>query len=66
MKLFACGAVVPGCDAVFSAPDEERILGQVAAHARRDHGITEVSPDLVESVLAHIDDIADPARRLAA
>ncbi len=58
MKQFACGAVVPGCERVFAAPDEERILNQVAAHARRDHGLDEVSPELVAAVQQHIYEIA--------
>jgi predicted small metal-binding protein len=47
MKQFACGAVVPRCHAVFRAEDDEQILAQVAEHARDDHGIDVVSPELV-------------------
>ena len=54
MKEFACGAVVPGCVAVFRADTEEGILGQVATHAQADHGLTEVSDDLVGAVVANI------------
>ena len=54
MKTFACGDVVPGCSHSFSAPDEPGILSQVAAHAAADHGLTEVSADLVATVRAHI------------
>ncbi len=54
MKRFACGSVIPGCQAVFTGEDEDAILGHVAEHARADHGITEVSPELVESVRANI------------
>ena len=54
MKQFACGSVVPGCQAVFTAPDDDEILRQVAEHARVDHGISEVSPELVGSVRANI------------
>ncbi len=54
MKQFACGAVVPGCEAVFRAPDEPAILAQVAEHAARDHGIAEVSGELVAAVRAEI------------
>ncbi|RFU21360.1 DUF1059 domain-containing protein [Geodermatophilus marinus] len=54
MKTFACGDVVPGCSARFTAGDAEGILAQVAGHARDDHGVTEVGPDLVAAVRAHI------------
>jgi predicted small metal-binding protein len=54
MKQFACGSVVPGCQAVFTADSEDEILSQVAEHARVDHGISDVSPELVESVQSNI------------
>lgn len=52
MKQFACGDVVPGCGATFRAPTVEGILEQVSAHARHVHGLTEVSDQLVEEVVA--------------
>ena len=53
MKTFACGDVVPGCTAHFSAVDEGGILAAVGAHAREVHGLGTVSDDLVAAVLAH-------------
>jgi len=50
MKQFSCGAVVPGCGAVFTAPSEDEILGQVAAHARDEHGLDPVPAEVVEQV----------------
>jgi predicted small metal-binding protein len=44
MKTFACGDVIPGCSARFSAADEGAILAQVAGHAAHDHGVTDVTP----------------------
>lgn len=58
MKEFSCGAVVPACQAVFHAPDDDGILAQVAEHARADHGLTEVPPELVEQVRANIHPVA--------
>ena len=58
MKEFACGDVVPGCGQVFRAPDESEILGQVASHARDDHGMPEVPDDVVAQVRANIRDVA--------
>ena len=54
MKQFSCGAVVPGCTASFSAESEQEILGQVAEHAKRDHGMDDVPPEVVEQVKANI------------
>ena len=54
MKEFSCGAVVPGCAAVFHAPDEGGILAQVAAHAREDHGLESVPAELVDAVRTNI------------
>ncbi len=50
MKQFACGDVVPGCDATFSASTDDEILAGVAAHAAEFHGLTTVPPELVEQV----------------
>jgi len=49
MKTFRCGDVVPGCGATFRGTEDD-ILGQVAAHAAADHGITTITPELVGAV----------------
>lgn len=54
MKQFSCGAVVPGCTATFSGQTEEEILGQVAQHAKEDHGMTEVPDEVVQQVRQNI------------
>jgi predicted small metal-binding protein len=54
MKEFACGDVVPDCRAKFRAESDDELLKQVAAHARDDHGIAEVSTELRSAVLKHI------------
>ena len=54
MKEFSCGDVVHGCKAKFRARSEEEILAHVAEHARNDHGLTHVSPELVSAVKQHI------------
>jgi predicted small metal-binding protein len=56
MKSFSCGAVVPNCTATFTGATEDDILGQVAEHARRDHGMESVPAGVVEQVRAHIRD----------
>jgi predicted small metal-binding protein len=49
MKSFRCGDVVPGCTRSFTGSDAD-ILSQVAAHARADHGLTEIPDELVVQV----------------
>jgi predicted small metal-binding protein len=58
VKQFSCGDVVPGCQAVFTAPTDEMILSQVADHAAEDHGLDEVKPELVGAVVANIRQVA--------
>ena len=54
MKEFSCGDLIPGCAARFHAATEDEILAQVGAHARRDHGLTTVPPELVTQVRERI------------
>lgn len=54
MKQFSCGDVVPGCTAKWVLDDDEAIFSAVARHAADDHGITEVTDELVQAVRAHI------------
>ena len=50
MKSFACGDVVPGCEARWVCSTEDEILVNVAAHAASTHGVVELPAELVESV----------------
>ncbi|MET1064307.1 MAG: DUF1059 domain-containing protein [Arthrobacter sp.] len=50
MKSFACGDVVPGCEAKWVCSTEDEILVNVAAHAASTHGLVELPAELVESV----------------
>ena len=54
MKRFACGDVVPGCDATFVCDTEDDILVQVAQHAAEAHGMSEVPESVVDQVRARI------------
>jgi len=54
MKRFACGDVIPGCSATFTAADEEGIFAQVGPHGAEHHGIDEVTPELVATVRSFI------------
>ena len=54
MKEFRCGELVPGCGAAFAAESEDEILQDIAAHARDEHGMHEVPPEIVDRILASI------------
>lgn len=57
MKQFSCGAVVPGCTATFTGASDDEILGQVAEHAKADHGIDAPPPELVTQVKEKITEV---------
>lgn len=54
MKAFACGDVVPGCEARWVCSDSDELLREVAAHARAVHGLPTLSDQLVASVSAAV------------
>lgn len=54
MKEFRCGEIVPRCDVTFEGASEEEILEQVTVHAREEHGMDEVPPDVADNVRARI------------
>jgi predicted small metal-binding protein len=53
-KHIACNDVVGRCAFEASAATEEELLKQVTAHAAKDHGLTEVTPELATKVKAAI------------
>ena len=50
----SCGDAMPGCSARFEDESRDRILEQVAAHARADHGVTDVTTEMLEAIGANI------------
>jgi predicted small metal-binding protein len=53
-RRIACNDVVPGCGFTASAETEEELIEKVVAHAKHDHGVTEVTPELAAKVKAAI------------
>lgn len=47
---FACGDVMPGCAATFTADDKETLFGHIAGHAKAEHDITEITPEIATAV----------------
>jgi predicted small metal-binding protein len=54
MKEFRCGELVPGCGVALRGESENEILERIAAHARDDHGMYEVPPEIVDRIRARI------------
>ena len=54
-KTISCKDVGPDCAFTASAETEEELMQKVAAHAS-EHGITEVTPELLAQVKAAIKD----------
>jgi len=50
----ACGDVMPGCGATFSADTKDALMGQIVNHASSVHGITEITPEVGTAVQAAI------------
>jgi len=53
-KTISCSDVVPGCNFTAEAVTEEELLKKVSAHAGKDHGLKEVTPDVLKKVKAAI------------
>jgi predicted small metal-binding protein len=53
-RRIACHDVVAGCGFTASAETEDELMAQVVAHAKHEHGVTEVTPELAAKVKAAI------------
>jgi predicted small metal-binding protein len=45
---------MPGCSARFEDDSRDVVLDQVSAHARQDHGVVDVTPEMLEAIGANI------------
>ena len=54
-KHIACGNVVSGCGFEAEAATESELVEKVKAHAAKDHGVKEVTPELAAKVQAAIE-----------
>ena len=55
-KVLKCRDVGMDCDFVARGGSEQEVLQQAAEHAKRDHGIPEITPELASQVKAVIHD----------
>jgi predicted small metal-binding protein len=53
-RRIACHDVVPGCAFTATAETEDELMAQVVAHAKHEHGVNEVTPELAAKVKAAI------------
>ena len=53
-KQIACGDVVEGCSFTADATTEAELVEKVKAHAAKEHGVKEVTPELAAKVRAAI------------
>jgi predicted small metal-binding protein len=55
-KVLRCGDLMTGCNTVIEGKDVAEVLAKGAEHARKDHGIATIPPDMVAKVQAAIKD----------
>ena len=55
-KVLRCGDVMPGCNFVAEGKDVAEVLAKGAEHAKEDHGIATIPPDVAAKVQAAIKD----------
>ena len=55
-KVLRCGDLMPGCKAVIEGKDVAEVMAKGAEHAKKDHGIATIPPEMVQKVQAAIRD----------
>ncbi|QNI32188.1 DUF1059 domain-containing protein [Alloacidobacterium dinghuense] len=55
-KVLTCRDVGVDCDFVAQGASAEEVMEKAAQHARKDHGFTDIPPELMEKVKAAIHD----------
>ena len=55
-KVLTCREVGMDCDFVARGSSEEEIMAKAAQHAKQDHGLESIPPEVVEKVKAAIRD----------
>ncbi|MGH7414835.1 MAG: DUF1059 domain-containing protein [Candidatus Rokuibacteriota bacterium] len=55
-KVLRCGDLMPGCSFVAEGNDVAEVLAKGTEHAKKDHGLAVIPPDLAAKVQAAIKD----------
>jgi predicted small metal-binding protein len=58
-KVLKCGDVVPGCEFEMRGNSEEEVLQRAAEHAKTDHGMNSIPPEVLDKVRGAIQDEGD-------
>jgi predicted small metal-binding protein len=49
-KEMRCGDLMPGCDKVIEGKDESEVIEKATEHARKDHNLMTLTPDMQDRV----------------
>ncbi|HJR43285.1 MAG TPA: DUF1059 domain-containing protein [Gemmatimonadaceae bacterium] len=49
-QTIACNDIMPGCQYKAEAENEQELMAKVARHAAQAHGITEITPEILQKV----------------
>jgi predicted small metal-binding protein len=49
-KEMRCGDLMPGCNTVIEGKDEKEVMAKATEHARKDHNVTHITPDLDQKI----------------
>lgn len=55
-KVLKCGDVAPGCSAVIEGKDVDELMVKAVEHAKKDHGMATIPPEMASKVQAAIKD----------
>ena len=53
-KVLKCGDLMPGCDTVIVGKDADEVFAKAEAHARKEHNMTIIPPNVVSQIEAAI------------
>jgi predicted small metal-binding protein len=53
-KVLNCGDLMPGCNKVIVGKDADEVIAKAEAHARKEHNMTIIPPNVVSQIEAAI------------
>ena len=57
-KILKCGDVMPGCDTVIEGKDSDEVFAKAEKHARKEHNMTIITPNVMTQIESAIRDKA--------
>jgi predicted small metal-binding protein len=49
-KELRCGDLMPGCNRVIEGKDEKEVMAKATEHARSEHNVRNLTPDLEQKI----------------